>query len=288
MAEIPAFIIRPMKNSDMDQALSLSMAEGWNQTYNDWKLLLENSRNVCLVAEKDGRLAGTATALNHEDKIAWIGMVLVDKSLRGIGAGRMLLEDIIGKLGHIDSVKLDATPAGEPLYTKLGFIPEYKVFRMRREAGNYSSVPSSSGNVCKINETIFKDVVRFDQDAFGADRSYLLNNLIINYPEKALYLKNESHIDGYLMGRGGSRFSYMGPLIALSEEAAECLISKAMESTYGQPVGVDVPEHREELIRWLESRGFVIQRHFIRMYLRVKPFPGKVNQQFLISGPEFG
>ena len=53
------------------------------------------------------------------------------------------------------------------------------------------------------------------------------------------------------------------------------------------PVGLDVPEDREDLIKWLESVGFVKQRHFVRMYLNDNPFPGTRNQ-YLISGPEFG
>ena len=114
MVELHVFTIRPMRNEDLDQALSLSMAEGWNQTEKDWGLIIGNKHNVCIVVEKDNRLAGTATAMNYENKIAWIGMVLVDKSLRGMGAGKMLLENIIDRLRHIKSVKLDATPAGEP------------------------------------------------------------------------------------------------------------------------------------------------------------------------------
>jgi ribosomal protein S18 acetylase RimI-like enzyme len=288
MREIPAFTIRPMRYTDLDQAISLSMAEGWNQTINDWKLLLENRHNVCIVAVKDRRVAGTATALNHENKIAWIGMVLVDKSLRGMGAGKLLLEDIIIRLRGIESVKLDATPAGEPLYSKLGFIPEYKVFRMRRDAGDYSSDKASPLHIQKIDHSIFKNLVRMDQTAFGADRSYLLTHLLSNYPDKTLCITSDNGIEGYLFGRDGSKFCYIGPVIARSQDIAESLISRALESHTDQPVAVDVPEHREKLIRWLEAAGFVIQRHFLRMYLNINPFPGDVKSQFLISGPEFG
>jgi GNAT superfamily N-acetyltransferase len=287
MAELHTFTIRPMRNEDLDQALSLSLAEGWNQTAKDWKLLIGNRHNVCILAEKDHRLAGTATAMNYENKIAWIGMVLVDKSLRGLGAGRMLLEHIIGKLRHIKSVKLDATPAGEPLYTKLGFKPEYKLFRMQRDAGNFSSAVSPIENVCSIDKKIFEDIIRLDKAAFGADRSYLLNNLVNNYPEKAFCIKDKNGI-GYIFGRDGSLFCYIGPVIADSQKTAECLILKAFESVTGQSSCVDVPEYREELIKWLESMGFAIQRHFIRMYLNTNPFPGELKNQYLISGPEYG
>ena len=287
MAETPAFSIRLMRKEDLAPALILSHTEGWNQIEKDWKLLLGNRHNVCIVAEKDRRLAGTATAMNYENKIAWIGMVLVDKSLRGLGAGKMILEHIIGKLKHIKSVKLDATPAGEPLYTKLGFKPEYKLFRLKRDAGNFSSAVSSIENVCRIDKEIFRDIVKPDKVAFGADRSYLLNNLLNNYPEKAFCIKDNNGI-GYIFGRDGSQFSYIGPVIANSQKTAECLILKAFESLIDQSTCVDVPEYREELIKWLESMGFSIQRHFIRMYLNTNPFPGDLKNQYLISGPEYG
>ncbi len=288
MPENRPFTIRAMRFGDLDQALSLSLAEGWNQTARDWKLLFENQHNVCIVAEKDGRVAGTATALNHENKIAWIGMVLVDKSLRGLGAGKMLLEHMIHKLRHIKSVKLDATPAGEPLYSKLGFIAEYKLFRLKREASNYREGMTSGKNLNRININIFNDLVSTDKVVFGADRSYLLNNLFNNFPDRTLYIEDENGIAGYLFGRDGSHFSYIGPVIANSQDTAKCLILKALETLSDDPVGIDVPEYREELIKWLVSVGFVIQRHFVRMYLNVNPFPGELKSQFLISGPEYG
>lgn len=126
MTEDTTFTIRSMRPDDLDQAFNLSLMEGWNQTMMDWRLLFNNPDNVCIVAEMNNIVAGTATALNHENKIAWIGMVLVDKSLRGQGAGKMLLENIIKKLKHVDSVKLDATPAGEPLFVNLDLLKNIK------------------------------------------------------------------------------------------------------------------------------------------------------------------
>jgi GNAT superfamily N-acetyltransferase len=288
MAENPSFSIRPMRYEDLDQALSLSMAEGWNQTIKDWKLLLSNPHNICIVAEQDGIVAGTATALNHENRIAWIGMVLVDKLLRGMGAGKMLLEHIIYRVNHMESVKLDATPAGELLYNKLGFKAEYKVFRMRRNASNFSSGISLFKNANRINQAIYNELASLDKVVFGADRSYLLNTLFNNFPEKTLYIKDEKGIAGYMFGRDGSRFSYIGPVVADSPDTAKYLISKALESLSDQQVGIDVPEYQEELINWLHSVGFVNQRHFVRMYLNNNPFPGKLNSQYLIGGPEYG
>ena len=288
MTDNKMFKIRQMRAADLDQALGLSLNEGWNQTMNDWKLLFENPENVCIVAEKDNRVAGTATALNHENKIAWIGMVLVDKPLRGQGAGKMLLENIINRLQHVKSVKLDATPAGEPLYRKLGFIAEHRIFRMTADCLNYSYEMVQSVEPDKIDEDNLSEVTKLDGKIFGADRHYLLKNILTENPGRAYYLKNKIRPDGYVFGRAGSRFNYVGPVSALNQESARELILKSLKSLNDQNIAIDILEDKAELISWLESIGFVKQRHFVRMYLKANPYPGIVNNQYLISGPEFG
>jgi hypothetical protein len=42
------------------------------------------------------------------------------------------------------------------------------------------------------------------------------------------------------------------------------------------------------LTDWLETLGFVKQRHFIRMYRNDNPYPGISGNHYLIAGPEFG
>ena len=288
MTDNKAFTIRQMRAADLDQAFGLSLNEGWNQTMNDWKLLFENPENVCIVAEKDNRVAGTATALNHENKIAWIGMVLVDKSLRGQGAGKMLLENIIDRLKHVESIKLDATPAGEPLYLKLGFIPEYKIFRMTSDKVNCYSEVVHSMEPENIDKENVSEATKLDRKIFGADRHNLLMRIVSENHGRAFILNKANNTEGYVFGRAGSRFNYIGPVGALTQDYARYLISKALISLNKQNFAIDILADKVDLISWLESIGFVKQRHFVRMYLKSNPYPGMVNNQYLISGPEFG
>lgn len=288
MSEDWSFAIRPMRPDDIEQALCLSKDEGWNQTEKDWNLLLGNPLNICLVAECNDRIAGTATAIIHGDKVAWIGMVLVDKSLRGHGAGKMLLTGIIDKLKHIESIKLDATPAGEPLYRKLGFKEEYRIFRMTNKS--LSDLPAGEINREPLNTDpeSLTEVLELDKSIFGADRSYLLKALFHNYPHKSFILKQNLRPDGYVFARDGIRFNYIGPVCAHSAESARVLISKTLRSLNNQLVALDILQDKEETIKWLESIGFVKQRQFLRMYLKSNPHPGIVENQYLIGGPEFG
>jgi GNAT superfamily N-acetyltransferase len=283
-----AFKIRPMITNDLNQSISLSNSEGWNQTEKDWKLLLENPINICIVAEYNNKVIGTATALNHSNKIAWIGMVLVDKSFRGRGVGKMLLTNIIGALKNVDSIKLDATPVGLPLYQKLGFIEENKIYRMinpslqsfEKQALNYEPI--------NIDHESFSDVLKLDKRIFGTARTYLLQTLLRNYPGKAYLIKRNKKLDGYMFGRDGVRFNYIGPVFAFSHDSARILISKALESLNNQPVALDILQDKDGLIKWLEMLGFVKQRHFIRMNFKSNSYCGIIKYQYLISGPEFG
>lgn len=288
MPENSAFRIRPMRKNDLEEAICLSGGEGWNQTEKDWKLLLEGPMNTCIVAEYANKLAGTATALSHSDKIAWIGMVLVDKELRGQGIGKALLLSMIEKLTHLESIKLDATPAGLPLYQSLGFQEEYRIIRLISPSFSDFYYKYPDGEPVHMDAEGMAAVLDLDKTIFGTDRSYLLKTLYQNYPVKAFLRKQDQKIDGYIFGRDGIRFNYLGPVSALSSDSARSLIAKALMILNNQPVALDILEDKEDLLKWLESIGFVRQRHFVRMYLKGNPYPGIKENQYLISGPEFG
>ena len=288
MSDNSVIKIRPMNINDLGRAMELSCSEGWNQTGRDWKLLLENSINTCIVAEFNGNVIGTATALNHSNKVAWIGMVIVDKRIRGQGVGKMLLADIIDALKSIDSIKLDATPAGLPLYKKLGFKEEFLIYRMINSSTVNAGRSDSDYEPVSIDHTSLPEVLEADRVLFGTDRSYLLRTLFESYPEKAFIIRDSNKLSGYIFGRDGIRYNYIGPLFAFSSDAARSLFTKALQSLSGKPVALDVLEDKADFTAWLESAGFLKQRHFIRMFLKNNSYPGEVKYQFLISGPEFG
>ena len=280
--------IRRLKIGDIEQAVRLSSSEGWNQTETDWKLLISNPANICIAAEYDKKIAGTATALNHSNEVAWIGMVIVDKTLRGQGIGKMLITSIIDKLRHFRSVKLDATPAGLPLYKKLGFVEEMMIDRMvcHSFSGNGISYEDVKAEV--INGNDMAEIIKLDEKVFGASRNYLLNKLFSDHPEKSFKLTYNKTPDGYIFGRTGIRYGYIGPLSASSYESARILLTSALVSLTGQPVIADILQDKIPLIRFLESVGFQKQRHFTRMYLKNNTNKGIPGKYYLISGPEYG
>lgn len=279
--------VRTLKSTDIEAAMKLSVAEGWNQTEKDWAFMIDNAANYCIAAEWDNHCIGTAIAINYSDSISWIAMVLVDKRHRRQGVSKMMLQHLLHRLEDFKSIKLDATPAGSSVYTNFGFEEEYTIHRMVRiksmEALTYFEpflIPIESGHD--------KDVINLDALYFGTERHLLINYLIGESPASAWMIKNPNKISGFILGRNGNLYFQIGPLIASSLSDAKTLMTRALASLSDQNVVIDVWCMQKEFIDWLLNIGFVQHRQFIRMYKNSNPDPLFHGNKFLIAGPEFG
>jgi len=282
------FIVRSMQPGDIVYAMKLSNAEGWNQTENDWKLLIESPQNVCLVAEYNKKIIGTTTAMNYANQIAWIGMVLVAKESRGQGISKLLLTNILKKLESFESIKLDATPAGKQVYQKFDFKDEYLITRVVTGSMTNLSFEDDTTLAESIRLKDIEEIVALDEHVFGTNRRQLIESLINRYPHKAWLLKRNNSIAGFALGRDGNKYHQVGPVCGSTINDVKMLIRRALKELIYQPVVIDVLSEKEDLISWLHSIGFTMQRHFVRMYKKENLFPGIVNKQYLICGPEFG
>jgi len=277
-----------MTSRDLPAVFQLKDAEGWNQTATDLQFILAKNPKHCLVATSGDRIIGSITTMVYQDTLAWIGMMLVDGDFRGQGIATQLLNTSIANLEHCPSIKLDATPLGKDLYMKLGFIPEYELCRMTID--QIPALQGKSPSIEKpklINTETLRSVINNDELNFGANRGALLTHLFRHGKEHAFVLGVDNTIQGYLFSRPGTRYQQLGPLMAESDTAAKVLLTSAFSTMTSQAIVVDVLADKTELITWLKSLGFVVQRKLLRMYLH-ENCPGQVHKQYLIAGPELG
>lgn len=282
------FVIRPTQIKDIEHGMALSNAEGWNQTKKDWKFLIEHPGNICVVADADNKVIGTASAMNYSNEIAWVGMVLVDKNYRRMGVSKSLLTNILKELESCKSIKLDATLAGQQAYKNFGFENEYIINRMTTTS--MKSLPKYNEVDIVPERVQFKninEIAASDQQVFGANRIQLIKYLLKEYPHKAWLLKRKNEIAGFAFGRNGNKYHHIGPVMASTTNDAKMLICKSLKELNNQPVVVDVLNDKKELLDWLNSIGFIKQRHFVRMYKKTNPV-SMVDKMHLICGPEFG
>ncbi|MBE7540976.1 MAG: GNAT family N-acetyltransferase [Bryobacteraceae bacterium] len=266
-----SFTFRPLTEEDLEAGLALSEGAGWNQLRRDWRVFLERNPEGSVAAEREGQVVGTAATLDY-GPFAWISMVLVDPAQRGQGLGTALLERTIEILKESPCARLDATPLGEPVYRKLGFVDEYPLERWERAAG---LAPAVAG-VAALSSV--EEVAALDAAVFGADRRWLLDWLLAGARHLAWRCG-----DGFLLGREGRRFTQLGPLVCANDDEAVALIHAGLAAS-GRGAVIDVPAGKGGVVA---SLGFVKQRTLLRMR-RGAAAPVLDPRLFAIAGPELG
>jgi len=292
--------LRPMTQADIPLGLRLTSKAGWNQTEADWQMLL--AAGFGFVATYGITTVGTATVVPYGTAFSWIGMVLVDPVYRCRGVGTALLEHVIAEARPYGCVRLDATPQGEPLYTRLGFRAEYGLLRMVRQPQALprqpqhmpiiadSSVLSISGNpVCRaLDPARLLDLIAFDAPVFGAVRGGILGALVRNAPRYAVTYLQDDVLRGYCLARSGAVYEQIGPVVADSYEIAEALLLCALGACDQRPVIVDAASAQSTWVAFLRGLGFAVQRPFTRMVLGDVGPSGMPERQYAIAGPEIG
>ena len=243
-----------MTIDDLELGLRLTKQAGWNQTESDWLRFMNLEPGGCFVGELDGFSVGTTTTCIF-GRIAWIAMVLVDVNARGKGVGTRLLKYCLdylesqmanGKSQMANrksqiTIRLDATPAGQPIYEKLGFVPEYKLARFegtpvqhsskategtapagrprsslppagrdRRRAGE----PGTGAVVTRATREVFASIIEFDKRMTGTNRGKMLNKLFEEFPENIRVRCQGDRIEGFVTMRPGTNAIQIGPCIA--------------------------------------------------------------------------
>jgi len=263
--------------------LRLTRAARWNQLRRDWEMFLAQSPQACFVAEKAGEVIGTSATIRYQEHFSWIGMVLVDPAERGQGIGKEIFRRAVEALAEESCVRLDATPAGEPLYLKFDFRKECNIRRMEAELPR--SGPVSGARL--IVKDDLPAISRLDFQAFGADRSFLLRWLWQGAPEYAWAVEGPAGIEAFVLGRHGFNFEQLGPIVAPSFELARSLVSSGLEAVSGRRVIIDAKDEPGWL-EGLKQLGFHEQRPFIRMFRGEAAASAKSEAQWGFLGPEFG
>ena len=192
MSSPDGVLIREMRVADIPAGLGLCRASGWNQTERDWLYFLQAAPHGALVAVENGRVIGTVATLPY-GPFAWIAMVLVDPAVRHRGIGTLLLDRGLALVPEGVTARLDATPAGEVLYRKLGFDAEYGVARLFLDgedsaaalARRSRAAAKAAPGVRPLAIADWPAVHAIDARAFGASRASLLERLAADAPEYA-------------------------------------------------------------------------------------------------------
>lgn len=254
--------LRRMTARDIPFGMSLSLAAGWNTSEIDWQRALDLEPTGCFLAEADGQPAGTATAAVFGN-VAWIALVLVDAERRTQGIGTALMKHTLAYLDYraVRSICLTATPLGQPIYEKLGFLGEY---RLARYEGTPPAAPPVSGTE-RVDPADLDELASLELLATGIDRRKLLARQYAEQVDDARIVRRDGRIGGFLMARRGTQAVYLGPCLGDAESCSR-ILADAFSRYAGQAVLLDVPLENARAAALAKASGLTQQRLLYRMW----------------------
>jgi GNAT superfamily N-acetyltransferase len=281
--------LRRLDLSDLPFADSLRQAAGWNQTLADWRRILFLDPEGCFAAIDQDTVVGTATTTSFGTDLAWIGMVLVDPSKRNRGIGRLLLGQCLEYLQakRVRCIKLDATPAGQILYEKLGFQVEWPLARWVKTDDSEIQTAFQARALNPLTSNDWEDILQLDRKFFDADRSLLLQQLEKDSLQSAAYRGRDGRLEGFGFLRAGINADYIGPVVTRTNEAGKRIVHQFLHNSR-PPVFWDIPDPCVQATALATHLGFIHQRPLVRMYLGDNHAAKLLEQPWGISDPATG
>jgi hypothetical protein len=264
----PALQIATMSAAEVDFAIDLAAAEGWNPGRHDAAAFHAADPGGFLVGRIDGQPIGCIAAVSYGGGFGFIGLYIVVPAWRGKGCGIALWRAGMARLaGH--AVGLDGVLAQQDNYRRSGFRMAYSNLRLERTG----PLPAADmRGIVSVDDVPFAQVHDYDRQVFAADRAPFLRTWIAQPDHTALAHVADGGIDGYGVIRRCRRGSKIGPLFAANADVAERLyLALCRHAGDTDPVYVDVPEVNAPALRLADKYAMKKVFGTARMYAGEPP-----------------
>jgi len=248
--------IRPLGVGDLDAAIALLRAVNLTGAIGNLARYLAWQPACGWVADDDGELVGSVTVL-RQGAIGFVGCMAVAPARQGGGLGRRLLEHAHaeGRRAGLTAFLLEATPAGEPLYARLGYVTTGETVIAARAA---SGPPAARA----IAATDRAAVLALDRAATGLVRDDMIGGLV-DERGPGMVVQAATQLAGFGLAVG----ERLGPIIARDAGAGRALV----DALVAPCSVVGAPASNAAAMRALAAHGFVEARRLRRMHLGPGP-----------------
>ncbi len=253
------FSIHPLCETDLD-AVDEVVKAAYNVPRSRKDTLhqyLKLQPDGAFVVKDNDTIVGFGAALDY-GSFAYIGLMSVHPSVQKRGVGRLLMDTLLAWLAErgCQTVLLDASQAGAPLYLQYGFVEDDRTIHMRQV--QKTAVPITHfEEFSRLKAKDYAKFVAFDTTNFGASREALLAMYYMNDPQRVFITRgSKGNITGYLIAQAQT----IGPWVARSSEDAEQLLQCALALPYSAEPVVFVSAHNADALTLLARYGFTQAR----------------------------
>jgi predicted N-acetyltransferase YhbS len=241
---------RAMTEHDLPAAQALSQAVKWPHRLEDWQFAHRFGGGF--VAEHGGAVIGTALCWKFGAAHASLGMIIVSNDFQGRGVGRELMTLVLRELDGRTTL-LNATPAGQPLYERLGFVAGDA---LHQHQGIMLDAPdeAAGAGMCLRQATPADTgkLAALASRSLGMPRAALVEQL--TGIGEAVVLEKDGEPVGFSIIRRFGRGYVIGPVVAPDSAGARAVIAHWAGAYAGAFVRVDVTA-ASGLSAWLPELG---------------------------------
>lgn len=232
------FLIRRMKEDEIQIALDWACQEGWNPGLNDRQCFYQADPNGFFIGLLNGKPIAVGSAVVYDHTFAFCGLYIVDPEFRQKGYGIQLTHARLNYVGN-RITGIDGVLNNVSKYERIGYVPAHK--NTRYELTSSFSLPLAP-KIIDVHTLPFKQLEAFDRLYFPAQRSAFLRAWISQPHSYALgYLDNQD-LRGYGVIRPCFNGYKIGPLFAASPMIARVLFESLCSQCQKGPIYLDVPE----------------------------------------------
>lgn len=255
---------------------------GW-YSEDDWECFLRTGV-VFGHRLQNSEVVSSAYLSNFEDRVGWLGAVIVNSRFQGKKLGRDLIQKALSIAPDNDFVlALIATERGKKMYEQAGFV---EIGNTHKFVANLQPTETEVLGTRKFEAKDFDLVAKLDSKAIGYSRAKLLRERLARAVEAFVFENDRSELIGYVVvSKDGDRNS-VGPLVALEPIVAASLLQQSIMR--GGAYRLDVPHWQGEFIRSLSELGFELERICPLLTYKGRPLPTISDTYFSIMAQGLG
>ena len=261
------FHVEKMEVEDVPFAVQVANTMNWNMTPADFEFNMKLEPNGCFVLFHGQERSGIATCISFE-KVGWFGNLVVKETLRGEGAGKLLVKHALDYLKSegVETVGLYAYPHLLKFYGSFGFKSDTEFLVLKGKAG---VIPAAPKEVKAAEKQDIPKIVDFDCRCFGANRQKLLEAILVNADNLCYFSIENDEVTGYVAAKVDDGMAEVGPSMCdVNREVEAVMLLKAILARLdGFDTFIYIPKKEPALLNVLYEAGFNEDFRLVRMFL---------------------
>ncbi|MDP2797915.1 MAG: GNAT family N-acetyltransferase [Methanoregula sp.] len=275
---------RVMTKEEVAVAVAWAASEGWNPGLADAECFSAADPEGFFCAEADGRIVGTVSVVNYDDRFSFAGLFVVDPAYRAHGIGMQLYRYAMRHAGS-RVVGGDGVVVMVDKYQQSGgLFLHYNNARYEGIGGG--TMPAGLMPVRGVN---FDDLAAYDAGHFPAHRERFLRCWIRQTGHYGLaQLDSDGKIAGYGVRRVCHTGHKIGPLFARDRATAELILNGLGAGIPGEQFYLDIPVPNAAAVALVQDRKMVPVFYTARLYSTRDPVPLPLDEIFGVTTFELG